>query len=215
MDWLNSGMFAQHRYGYGTIVLLAIVDRLAMFFVVIIMQLNEVMWLQNIYCRFPGATTSIQRKLSHSLDVSHALKVWAFCKCQADCFTIKTQMLCCLYFRCELPPSVLNGTTDIYINNETLLDMYIPRQEDGSYDSCKKYITPKLSTDNGSASPNATQCDNWVYDTTEMKTTIVSQVCKCAIYPMWLLPPPCGVGRTIIDDDGLTMGESRSGRSRK
>ena len=55
--------------------LLAIVDKIAVFFVVIIMQLNEVMWLQNIYSRFPGATTSIQRKLSHGLDVSHALKV--------------------------------------------------------------------------------------------------------------------------------------------
>ena len=55
--------------------LLAIVDKIAVFFVVIILQLNEVMWLQNIYSRFPGATTSIQRKLSHGLDVSHALKV--------------------------------------------------------------------------------------------------------------------------------------------
>ena len=52
--------------------LLAIVEKIAVFFVVIIMQLNEVMWLQNIYSRFPGTTTSMQRKLSHSFD---ALKV--------------------------------------------------------------------------------------------------------------------------------------------
>lgn len=80
--------------------------------------------------------------------------------------------------RCELPHDVFNGT-DSYLSggasHSAVVDMYIPRLPDGSYDTCNIYTTPKLRL-NDTLTPNITSCDSWVYDKMEVKTSIVSQV---------------------------------------
>lgn len=78
--------------------------------------------------------------------------------------------------RCALPSDVFNGT-DSYDSHSTLVDMYIPLQKDGSYAPCEVYTTP-LHHINDTAKPNTTKCNNWVYDKSERKTSIVMQVSR-------------------------------------
>lgn len=52
-------------------------------------------------------------------------------------------------------PSIENETWQIDSANDSWLEQYIPKKEDGSWDSCL------LITENGTK-----KCDSWIYDHT-------------------------------------------------
>ena len=78
--------------------------------------------------------------------------------------------------RCTLPSSVYNGTdtwNNHSIEHTALIERYIPKDSEGDYEKCKLYVYEEI---NGTETNETVSCESWVYDQSQVQSSIVTDV---------------------------------------